>query len=138
MTITPSKTTIKGKVYHALLTHEYTSAKKLCAKLKLRQDEVSWAMTQLRREGLASYRPGGHSRQPGGLQWKKHKVEQPLSPPQPDLHKRKGRPVEPVGETTKEIVARINQDLHKLKGLLEKRDEELEKYRKVKQQLQDL
>lgn len=121
--------TIKGSanrlVYDTLLLHEYQKRNTLLKKTGLGTSSLSAALTYLRRRGLAEYSGAGRDKS-----WKKHKIDNPLYPPQEDIvhrntkNKITGTDVDPVHEAIAGIRTRL--------AFLEK---ELDDYAKLKKSL---
>lgn len=93
------KGTIKEKVYNLLLQHEYMKTSTIAEKLNIPKSSIAGTLTALRRAGLAEY-SGTFGED---LHWKKHPINNPMYPSQPDIMNRENKKVNIKPEVTDKI-----------------------------------
>lgn len=111
--------TQKELVYNTLLSHEFMTQSKLVERTKIQPASLSTALTYLRRHGLAEY-----SGTIGNLRWKKHPIDNPMYPPQPDLVNKKNKkngkseqsaiPLIKRVRRVNELISQIKEELHNI------------------------
>ena len=72
------------EVYVALSSLHYIHYQKIATKIGIPYSTIAPQLTHLRRLGLASFKGAGHDKR-----WRRHPLDSPLIPPQPDILKAK-------------------------------------------------